>query len=327
MPGYGPSRKSARKSSRGRHSPIRPIYHNKKKRGKQRNEYVIGWNEQTPREWADNLELPTAALNCQSTRIFPKRFYTPCRQVLAQSYRQVESWKRINQVTVVPGYHEYITTPKPLSETEDESKTIEEEKQDESKANNIGEDFGGDRWKKANKRPKEVLPRPIQRFNHIDWPSDIKRQINLAGFTKPTPIQCVTWPLVLSGYNVIGIAQTGSGKTLAFLLPAIVHMRAQKGNKQCPAVLICSPTRELAKQTEGEIMKFADNVKYCCCYGGKDKDEQIEVLQKGVEIVCGTPGRLLDLVSSEERPLKLNRVCSFFMIYDDVCNCGEHEGR
>merc|ERR1719361_1317686 len=104
------------------------------------------------------------------------------------------------------------------------------------------------------------IPNPVLEFDHVKWPkaNDIASNLSRA-FDKPTPIQSATWPLLLSGLNVIGIAKTGSGKTLAFLLPAIVHMRAQPKCKD-PRVLIVLPTRELAQQVEAEIKKFAKGV-------------------------------------------------------------------
>ena len=117
-----------------------------------------------------------------------KEFYKPCQQVLAQSYRQVQSWKRINQVTVLKGYHDYIEHDLSTKTEEDNTTNI----------GVIGSEFEGKRWQKN--RPSEQLPRPIQRFGHYQWPLDIRRQLNLAQFKSPTPIQSVAWPLLLSGY-------------------------------------------------------------------------------------------------------------------------------
>jgi len=140
--------------------------------------------------------------------------------------------------------------------------------------------------------------KPIMKFDHFAFPADIMAAVTKAGFTAPTPIQAQTWPLVLSGYNVIGIAKTGSGKTLAFLFPAIVHLRAQPpvGRGDGPIALIVAPTRELAQQIEGEVAKFAGYCRHACIYGGSPKGAQIRKLRDCPEIVCGTPGRILDFL-------------------------------
>lgn len=87
----------------------------------------------------------------------------------------------------------------------------------------------------------------------------ILEEISKAGFTTPSPIQSQAWPVLLSGEDLIGIAQTGTGKTLAFLLPALIHIHGQvlqKGERPGPAVLVMAPTRELALQIDKEVKKY-----------------------------------------------------------------------
>jgi len=107
---------------------------------------------------------------------------------------------------------------------------------------------------------------------------------------------------------MVGIAETGSGKTLAFLLPAIVHINAQpylsKGDG--PIVLILAPTRELAIQIQEQTNQFgkSSKIKNTCCYGGQPKHAQAQDLRDGVEIVIGTPGRMIDFLDSNATNLK-----------------------
>merc|ERR1719319_876411 len=123
-------------------------------------------------------------------------------------------------------------------------------------------------------------------------------------FTNPTPIQAQCWPIIASGRDIIGIAETGSGKTLAFSLPAIAHMLHRyenpiKGIPASPIMLVLSPTRELAMQTQ-VVMEEAGKaceIRSVCCYGGVPKWEQKRALRWGVEVVVATPGRLKDLVN------------------------------
>ena len=126
------------------------------------------------------------------------------------------------------------------------------------------------------------------------------RAISRAGFDAPSPIQAQGWPVALTGSDLIGIAETGSGKTLAFLLPAIVHIKAQNKLQwgEGPITLVLAPTRELALQIQNEADKFgqASGVRNTCVYGGVGKGGQIRELKAGREIVIATPGRLIDLL-------------------------------
>ncbi|XP_044466924.1 DEAD-box ATP-dependent RNA helicase 5 [Mangifera indica] len=121
-------------------------------------------------------------------------------------------------------------------------------------------------------------------------------------FKNPSPIQSHAWPFLLNGRDFIGIAKTGSGKTLAFGVPAIMHvLNKRKGKsvkKANPLCLVLSPTRELADQIYDVISNAGKpcGVKSVCVYGGTSKQPQISALQLGVDIVIGTPGRLIDLI-------------------------------
>uniref|UniRef100_A0A453E5D1 RNA helicase n=1 Tax=Aegilops tauschii subsp. strangulata TaxID=200361 RepID=A0A453E5D1_AEGTS len=124
----------------------------------------------------------------------------------------------------------------------------------------------------------------------------------------PTPIQSQGWPMALKGRDLIGIAETGSGKTLAYLLPAIVHVNAQPilAPGDGPIVLVLAPTRELAVQIQQETTKFgaSSKIKSTCIYGGVPKGPQVRDLQKGVEIIIATPGRLIDMMESHHTNLR-----------------------
>nr|POE46097.1 dead-box atp-dependent rna helicase 20 [Quercus suber] len=114
--------------------------------------------------------------------------------------------------------------------------------------------------------------------------------------------------MALRGRDLIGIAETGSGKTLAYLLPAIVHVNAQPilSPGDGPIVLVLAPTRELAVQIQNECTKFgaSSKIKNTCIYGGVPKGPQVRDLQKGVEIVIATPGRLIDMLDSHHTNLR-----------------------
>lgn len=139
--------------------------------------------------------------------------------------------------------------------------------------------------------------RPILSFDYLPIGDD-NLYSPLKSFPAPTSIQAVTWPLLFSGRDVVGIAETGSGKTLAFGLPCLKKIIESKKTRKPyhPSAVIISPTRELAMQIYDQFMKFADvsNVGVTCIFGGVGKDEQRAALRTA-GIVVATPGRLKDL--------------------------------
>ena len=127
------------------------------------------------------------------------------------------------------------------------------------------------------------------------------------GYEEATPIQTVTIPLLMSGKDVIGQSQTGTGKTAAFAIPAIERLIAD-GEKGVQVLILC-PTRELAIQACEEIRRLASHTGWIHCaaiYGGQDIERQIRALRNGVQIVVGTPGRVMDHM--RRRTLKLSGV-------------------
>ncbi|KAI5107988.1 putative ATP-dependent RNA helicase DDX43, partial [Silurus meridionalis] len=151
---------------------------------------------------------------------------------------------------------------------------------------------------------KRAIPNPVYTFEEAfaHFP-EIMENIVRVGFQKPTPIQSQAWPIVLSGLDLIGIAQTGTGKTLAYLLPGFIHMDQQsvpRDKRGGPGMLVLTPTRELALQIEAECNKYSyKGFKSICVYGGGDRRAQIKVVTSGVDIVIATPGRLNDLQMNE----------------------------
>ncbi|KAL0129589.1 hypothetical protein PUN28_001690 [Cardiocondyla obscurior] len=147
------------------------------------------------------------------------------------------------------------------------------------------------------------IPNPVETFEQAfqAYP-DILTEIRKQKFVKPSPIQCQAWPILLSGQDLIGIAQTGTGKTLAFLLPALIHIDGQvtpRDERPGPNILVMAPTRELALQIEKEVGKYSyHGIKAVCVYGGGSRKAQIDMVSKGVQIVIATPGRLNDLVQA-----------------------------
>ncbi|XP_062850867.1 probable ATP-dependent RNA helicase DDX43 [Trichomycterus rosablanca] len=168
-------------------------------------------------------------------------------------------------------------------------------------------------WRKKNnnifvddlkEEMKRAIPNPVYTFEEAFacYP-EIMENIVRVGFQKPTPIQSQAWPVVLSGLDLIGIAQTGTGKTLSYLLPGFIHMDQQpvpRDKRSGPGMLVLTPTRELALQIEVECSKYSyKGYKSICVYGGGDRRAQIKTVSSGVDIVIATPGRLNDLQMNE----------------------------
>ncbi len=116
-----------------------------------------------------------------------------------------------------------------------------------------------------------------------------------AEYLRPTPIQAGLIPRALAAVDVLGQARTGTGKTAAFVIPILERFDPQK-KKGDPQALILVPTRELAVQVREEVLKLAHGRRLHCVaiYGGKPIRSQIEKLERGAEIIVGTPGRVLD---------------------------------
>src|SRR6056297_874449 len=131
-------------------------------------------------------------------------------------------------------------------------------------------------------------------FSALGIQPEILKAVNDMGFEAPTSIQEKCIPQILAGKDLVGQAQTGTGKTAAFGIPAL--QMANKGSKS-PSVLILTPTRELAIQVTGELIKlakFTDGVFTVPVYGGQPISRQLNALKKGAQIVVGTPGRVID---------------------------------
>ena len=133
-----------------------------------------------------------------------------------------------------------------------------------------------------------------------------------SGYTVPTPIQQQMIPHVLAGHDVIGQAQTGTGKTAAFALPLLNMLTMNKKVK--PQVIVLTPTRELAIQVSDSFQKYGKNVqnlKVLPIYGGQEYSTQLRQLERGVHVIVGTPGRVMDHI--RRGSLNLNSIKSFVL--------------
>ena len=132
-------------------------------------------------------------------------------------------------------------------------------------------------------------------FSSLNLHDSLVQAVSALGYTTPTPIQSSVIPLMLAGQDVIGQAQTGTGKTAAFALPVLQNLDAGRKSVQC---LVLAPTRELAIQVADSFEGYGQfqAVRVVAVYGGQPYGPQIRQLKQGVQVVVGTPGRLLDLI-------------------------------
>jgi ATP-dependent RNA helicase DeaD len=131
-------------------------------------------------------------------------------------------------------------------------------------------------------------------FASLGLAAAVLETLERVGYETPTPIQARTIPPLLAGRDVLGQAQTGTGKTAAFALPLLSRIRVEQ---RAPQVLVLAPTRELAIQVAEAFQRYAtglDNLHVLPIYGGQDYSVQLKMLNRGVHVVVGTPGRVMD---------------------------------
>ena len=144
-----------------------------------------------------------------------------------------------------------------------------------------------------------------QTFGDFDVHPEIVAALADAGIVHPFPIQAMTLPVALAGHDIIGQAKTGTGKTLGFGVPMLNRIDLESDDVR-PQALAVAPTRELASQVAADLERAGKRlgIKVLTVYGGRAYEPQIEALKKGVHVVVGTPGRLIDL--AQQRHLDLS---------------------
>ncbi len=152
------------------------------------------------------------------------------------------------------------------------------------------------------------------RFEEMNLSSGTLKAVLDMGFEEATPIQSQAIPIILDGHDVVGQSQTGTGKTASFAIPCLEKINPKDRSLQ--ALILC-PTRELAIQVSEEfrkLLKFKSNIMVLPIYGGQPIDRQIMALRKGVQVVIGTPGRVMDHM--RRRTLKMENVN--FVVLDEA---------
>lgn len=141
-------------------------------------------------------------------------------------------------------------------------------------------------------------------FEDFNFPKQLNKALEKLNITTPTPIQIKTYKPILSGKDIMGIAQTGTGKTLAYLLPLLKEYKFSKSHM--PKIMILVPTRELVVQVTDILDQLTEfiNVRVLGIYGGVNINTQKELIYEGVDILVGTPGRIMDLALNNDLQFK-----------------------
>ncbi|GGD48584.1 DEAD/DEAH box helicase [Lacimicrobium alkaliphilum] len=151
-------------------------------------------------------------------------------------------------------------------------------------------------------------------FTDLNLPEPVLKALEKVGYEKPSPIQAESIPLIMEGHDLLGQAQTGTGKTAAFALPMLAKIDSSDTTTQ---LLVLAPTRELAIQVAEAFHTYASfdrNIKVLPIYGGQSYDNQIRPLKRGVQVVVGTPGRIIDHI--KKGTLKLDKLK--FLVLDEA---------
>lgn len=150
--------------------------------------------------------------------------------------------------------------------------------------------------KSTNDGIPQTLTADPKGFAHLGLREELLKAIAEAGYTEPTPIQERAIPAVLEGRDVVGVAQTGTGKTASFTLPMLQILAAGRSRARMPRALVLSPTRELATQTARNFDIYGKylSLSKALLIGGVGMGDQERLLEKGVDVLIATPGRLLD---------------------------------
>lgn len=161
----------------------------------------------------------------------------------------------------------------------------------------------------------------MKTFQDFDLPKSLQKAIDEIGLTTPTPIQEKAFSVILSGRDMMGIAQTGTGKTFAYLLPILKQWKFQATDS--PRILILVPTRELVVQVQEELEKLVQymSVRVAGIFGGVNINTQKKAVADGVDIVVGTPGRTMDLAL--DGVLRLDNLQKLVIDeFDEILNLG-----
>jgi ATP-dependent RNA helicase DDX21 len=224
----------------------------------------------------------------------------------------------IDQVAVPESVKESVESASSSSSSVSPSKSSKKDKSKSSKKSSTNNHVQSDDVVDAEQKTKDEAAEKALIRNY-DVSAESQEALEDRGIRSFFPIQAETYALLLAGRDVLGRARTGTGKTLAFALPIVERLRRadvaeakSRERGRAPRVIVMAPTRELAKQVEEEFVSLAGALlKVMCIYGGTAYGPQLDQLRAGVDIVVGTPGRLIDHL--EKGSLRLDQ-CEYVVM-------------
>jgi ATP-dependent RNA helicase DDX21 len=191
---------------------------------------------------------------------------------------------------------EVKTTPKKVIETKKIAVKSKSDHEEEKKMKNLVELNSNINNIDGNSKAAEEGA-----FENFNLSAQIIEKLKKKNVNYLFPIQIATLKHLREGHDMIAQARTGSGKTLAFAIPIVEKLQANKAKNdisRTPKVLVLEPTRELAKQVGDDFNSISSHLRTCCVYGGVSYYKQENDLRQGVDILAGTPGRILDFINS-----------------------------
>jgi ATP-dependent RNA helicase DDX21 len=206
---------------------------------------------------------------------------------------------------------------KPESESEEEKLIIHPKNGVNSRNNGFNKPGANSKEDEANNKKLQEMTGDVKGdeakekgdFKNFDLSPNMTKKLHAKGITYLYPIQIATIKPLRAGHDVIAQARTGTGKTMAFGIPIVEKLEANKPPREIsktPKCLILEPTRELAKQVGDDFDSISTTLKTCCVYGGVSYEKQERELRGGVDVLAGTPGRILDFINSGK--IDLNKV-------------------
>ncbi|KAM9998430.1 hypothetical protein ACTFIY_008071 [Dictyostelium cf. discoideum] len=277
----------------------------------------------TPTTTVNKTTQPTTTTTTTASKKVKQTKQSKAQAKEIQELASTPSVKQIqSQKVLVPKLEETKPITPPDQEEEEEEEDQEEEQEEEEEKEENGNNTG-------NVSEKELgISKESIEFSKLPIEENTKKSIEEMGFKKMTPIQAKSILPLLEGKDLLGAARTGSGKTLAFLIPAIeVLVKSNFKPRNGTGVIIISPTRELALQIYGvarELMKYHTQT-HGIVIGGASKKPEEERLEKGVNLLVATPGRLLDHLQNTKGFITKNLKCLIIDEADRILEVGFEE--
>lgn len=270
----------------------------------------------------ESLPLPQEqeTLKTEQEPAAPKKRGRPRKNPLPET-KQEESVQNLQPTTIAPSSSKIVSKKSkdaaaPTKKKEQTEARPQERKKKKAVNSEQEEILSTLKEAPSEKSPPQEEQASSVKFTDLHLSTPLLQAIDALGYTNPTPVQAQSIPHILAGKDVLAVAQTGTGKTASFILPLLEKLSTGRARARMPRCLILEPTRELALQVSENIKLYGKylNLNHALLIGGNSIAEQKENLQRGVDILIATPGRLIDIF--ERGGLLLNQ--TDFLVIDEA---------